>query len=345
MKPLRILHTISGRGLGGPKTVFLSHQKLFASLGIDSIPVLRPRADLMTQAGKSVRTISYNRLFSPALQPWAVAAIQALVKEVSPDVIWLHKPIDAFFWRQALPSAKIVLVVHGFQDKYLDCADHLVAVSQAVGDHLTRKGHHHYTVMPNFIEQEITNHPVQFRKPLRVGSFGYFRRKKGFSDLLETYSLLKAWGFQKKIQGTLWGHGTLSLYLKGLWGFMGLKDILQIKTWAENAYDEMKALDIVVVPSRSESFGMVVVEAMAAGSLVIATRSGGPETIIDHGVTGLLVSKKDPMAMAHAIRAVIENPDEFVSIREAGREKVSSTYTYAQAQNTLKQIVRELLEK
>ena len=43
-------------------------------------------------------------------------------------------------------------------------------------------------------------------------------------------------------------------------------------------------MDIVIVPSKLESFGMIIIEAMAKGALVIATKSGGPQTIINDDI-------------------------------------------------------------
>jgi len=62
-----------------------------------------------------------------------------------------------------------------------------------------------------------------------------------------------------------------------------------------------------VLPSRHEAFGMAVVEAMACGKAVVATRSGGPQEIIRDGITGLLVPPGDPQALASAMLKLLKN--------------------------------------
>jgi D-inositol-3-phosphate glycosyltransferase len=70
-----------------------------------------------------------------------------------------------------------------------------------------------------------------------------------------------------------------------------------------------RAADVVVVPSRSESFGLVALEAAACGRPVVAADVGGLSTLVEHGRTGLLVGSRDPEAWAQAVDGVLRLPD------------------------------------
>jgi D-inositol-3-phosphate glycosyltransferase len=69
-----------------------------------------------------------------------------------------------------------------------------------------------------------------------------------------------------------------------------------------------RAADVCLVPSRSESFGLVALEAAACGTPVVASAVGGLTTLVDHGHTGFLVEAHDPGAYAAAVRRIFDEP-------------------------------------
>ncbi|HLS33391.1 MAG TPA: glycosyltransferase [Brevibacterium sp.] len=74
--------------------------------------------------------------------------------------------------------------------------------------------------------------------------------------------------------------------------------------------DWYRAADLVVVPSRSESFGFVAAEAVASGTPVLATQVGGLAHIVRPGVSGVLVADRSPYTWAHAITTLLASPAE-----------------------------------
>jgi D-inositol-3-phosphate glycosyltransferase len=69
-----------------------------------------------------------------------------------------------------------------------------------------------------------------------------------------------------------------------------------------------RAADVVLVPSRSESFGLVALEAAACGTPVVAAAVGGLRTLVDHGRTGFLVEGRDPDVFAAYTEQILHNP-------------------------------------
>lgn len=86
-----------------------------------------------------------------------------------------------------------------------------------------------------------------------------------------------------------------------------------------------RAADVVIVPSRSESFGLVALEAAACGIPVVASGVGGLITIVDDGVTGHLVADRDPSVFATHVNRLIANP---ISAAEMGRRAAEKARNY-----------------
>ncbi len=105
----------------------------------------------------------------------------------------------------------------------------------------------------------------------------------------------------------------------------------------------LTACDFLLQPSRTEGFPLTIVEAMAAGLPVIASRVGGiPEAVVD-GVTGILVPPQDPQALSEAIQWMVEHPAERAEMGRRGRERAMLFDVHTIAAQ-LEQIYREVLD-
>jgi glycosyltransferase involved in cell wall biosynthesis len=112
-----------------------------------------------------------------------------------------------------------------------------------------------------------------------------------------------------------------------------------------NITSVLAALDVVVSPSRTESLSNSILEAMAAGLPVVATRVGGnPELVRDHE-TGLLVAPEDERALADALEIVLASPNLAREWGENARSIAKANFTLGFARERFEQLYRDLLAK
>jgi glycosyltransferase involved in cell wall biosynthesis len=101
---------------------------------------------------------------------------------------------------------------------------------------------------------------------------------------------------------------------------------------------------VVVVPStRPEPFGLVALEAAAAGLPVVATAHGGLPEIIRHEETGVLVAPKDPSALAMALRRLADDPGAAAAMGAAAAADVASRFSPAATVAAVEALYDELL--
>lgn len=160
-----------------------------------------------------------------------------------------------------------------------------------------------------------------------VGTVGNPGPAKGLDLLVEVAALLKsrASGFRFIVAGDLSdGRGA---DIVGLRDTRGLRDDVIFTGFRSDVEMVLGALDLFVLPSRSEGFSLALIEAMAAGLPVVATRCGGPEGIIDHGDTGLLVENGSAHAIAAAIESLRGQPEVRRRMGQAAQAVVRQRYT------------------
>ncbi len=102
-----------------------------------------------------------------------------------------------------------------------------------------------------------------------------------------------------------------------------------------------RAADMTVVPSRSESFGLVALESAACGTPVIAADVGGLRTLVHHDRTGFLVESRDPEAYAAHARRLLADPDLAAGMARAGAED-ARRYTWSTTAGRLRRIYTDL---
>jgi glycosyltransferase involved in cell wall biosynthesis len=102
------------------------------------------------------------------------------------------------------------------------------------------------------------------------------------------------------------------------------------------------ALDVFVLTSHSETYGMVTIEAMAAGLPVIATSSGGTPDIIHDNINGILVPPRQPRALSDALLRLIHDPQLALRLSDQARKDAIERYSHSRQCGLFEKLFEEL---
>ena len=102
-----------------------------------------------------------------------------------------------------------------------------------------------------------------------------------------------------------------------------------------------RAADVCLVPSRSESFGLVALEASACGVPVVAADVGGLRTLVDHGRNGFRIAERDPALYTAAVRSILGDPSLASSMARHGSE-MAGRYSWTATAGRLRRIFDDL---
>lgn len=122
-------------------------------------------------------------------------------------------------------------------------------------------------------------------------------------------------------------------YYKSLVNFcdsIGVKDKIKFVNFESDIIAIMATIDLLVLYSKAESFGRVLIEAMAMEKPVIANKCGGPEEIVEHNKTGILLATRNASDLADSIFYLCKNPEIAKKMGKEGRKRVEKYFTIEQ---------------
>jgi glycosyltransferase involved in cell wall biosynthesis len=258
-------------------------------------------------------------------QAWALARI---AKEFAPDVVLAHGSRGAALAITALArqEAPIAAVVHNFRARRAIARAALaICVSPAVGaDVRARFAGLPVAVVENFAPLRPIPPRAVVADPPRIGTLGRLHAEKGFDILLEAAARLRDGG--RSFRLTIAGEGPAAAELKALSARLGLTDRVDFPGWVSPPERLLAELDLFVCSSRTESFGLVVIEAMAAGAPVIAADIEGPRILLAGGRYGRLVPPEAPDALARAMEAALDDPKASLEMARLAQAEAIAPY-------------------
>ena len=277
--------------------------------------------------------------------------LRRLIKMVTPHILHTHLPrADLAGWLIRFGGLHIpwIVSVHdiysvSWRGRWMlpwftyiwRQADAMIAISHAVKDWLVKERHisenmihvvHYGIHAERFYAPKKNLRPLGRGKSPVIGTIGRLEPRKGHDLLIRAmpYVLERFPNAILLIAGhDPWHYGaTLQRLIKA----QGVEGSVQLVGFQEDIPSFLHALDIFAFASRSEGFGQVVIEAMAAGRPVVVSRIAPFTEIVLHGETGVLV-ERTPEAFAQAIIALLENPERAQDMGKKAQQRVRDVFS------------------
>lgn len=191
------------------------------------------------------------------------------------------------------------------------------------------------------------------RNSVVIGTVKTMAHNYGIDTLLKAFSYVRV---QLREEGDarsqflhlrLVGAGPQTEELKQLAGELGILDVTTFAGHVSHAEvpNELSALDVYVALSRSESFGVAIIEAGAASRPVVVSDAGGlPEVTVD-GETGFVVPREDPEAASKAILRLVRDHGLRARMGAAGRSHVVRNYSWPECVRNMLRVYEKTIEK
>lgn len=243
------------------------------------------------------------------------------------NIFWKKPYTVSIHGSDIVKSRKVNSIEKWIINRILNGANKIISNSEYLSQQiepLVSKSYINKTVTLGNGIHVIDYKPVEYRISDRINiiGIGRFSYKKGFDILISAFSEVNKKKSNCKL--ILAGDGIEKENCETLSKKMNLQDKIEFTGYIENKdiRNVFERGDIFVLPSRNESFGVVVLEAMAYGVPVIITNSGGVVEIIDNGRTGFIVDVENHVDMAEKIIMLIENCNLRRNFRKLALEEV-----------------------
>jgi|GEM_PF-355122 len=333
----KIIHLVSsGKLRGGTEVIMLRIIKALKKKGIEQLVIARSDGDELEKSLKSenipvVLTTQKKRSILSRLKIWHT------FYSFNPHIAMSWLPRSA----QRLPKGPWINLAQVNWHQGMLCyknADALIVPSTGVKNHMEKQTSKPIYVLPHFTDhcENANNIHSQKKHPPVLLCLGRFDRVKGFDLAIKALPEIP--------NSQLWivGEGQEKSSLESLAKALNLQDRVFFFPWTSDITSYLNQASILIVPSRQEALGLVILEAWQQKTPVVATKCDGPLYLINNMVDGCLVEKENPKDIAVMVNTLLDNNDLSSSISKNALAKLKKKYSQEATANAYLDLFEKL---
>jgi len=348
-KKIKVLEVINSLKIGGAELLlrnFVIEAKKNNQYTVDvyTLYATNDAKNIEEIKKKNVRiwTLDLKNKYNPS----SIIKIKNIIKREQYDIVHVHLfpsnaivALSSLFLKKSIAylftihstfnrrrSIKIFKIIDGLvYSRYAK----IICISKQVQDSLIKwvpKIKEKIEIIPNGIPMNSKSNDNPLMKKYDVLFVGRLVQQKGINFLLEAVSILQK-KYKKIIRVAIVGDGPIKKELIKMCEELKIKDSVEFLGFQRDVDQIMRSSRVLVLPSRWEGFGLVLLEAMKNKLPIIATKVGGIPEIITNGHEGILVPAENPKILADSINRVLENSELRNQLIQNAYKKVQSHYS------------------
>lgn len=331
-----------GYGDGGIEQAFLNTARLLEQEGRDVTHLTHPRALVNPPLRQAVGDRLLHCGNRNLLDPIAWLRLYRLVRRQRPELILAHGNRAIRLLRRVRGGARLVAMVHNERVRHSIGCDGVICVSNWLRELAVQSGQPAERAwhVPNVLslQQRPPEPRSRLRQPLWIGSLGRLVDDKGYDLLLRAVASLQG---KLRIAGVrIGGEGPARPKLERLASDLGVQ--LELPGWIERRESFLRGLDLFCLPSRRESFGMALTEAMWACVPTLASDTQGPCEITENGRLGYIFRQDDVEDLADTLYSAVERTNNTLAMATLAQSEVVARYSDAAIGERLRQVLGSL---
>ncbi len=344
---MKILNAMLSSGKGGMEQMSITYIKALKQIGHEVHALYIKNTPYLTELRNldiNIHLIKHRSI----LNPFNAVKINHIVHQIHPDIIFLHGnrimkfmnyPMIKYFFKH---SALLIGKAHNFTCKHLANMDYAIATTRYWQNQQSFITGKEVFYLPNTVPL-TPKREVVFHKIPVIGTMSRLHKNKSYDIFLKALKVLKDRHITFK--AIIGGEGPEKETLLKLRHELELEKDVSFIGWVTDKESFYEMIDIFCLPSCTEPFGTVLLEAMIRSCPVVSTECIGPKEIIESNTSGITCPVGDVRKLADSLERMIRNPAEALRMGQNGREVIEKNYNFQSFCSSLDKLIQRVILK